>query len=310
MKSLHKKLTHKIRNGLRNHARSFCFALGQIKQKPLGNTLTILAIAVALALPFGLFTLVTNIQALGGYSSPSITVYLKKISPQQLNQFQQKISQLQPGTKINYISPESGLNELAHYTNMKRLFSQLKHNPLPGVLVITPRLNSKISTIQLLATQLRAYPQSERVQINMTWVRRLHYITHFGQRLSLALSIVFCLAVVLIIANTIRLITQRHQEEIHIMRLFGATPHFIRQPLLYRGTLLGFIGGLLAWILVSLILYWLVAPLQSLALSYQQPLSGMGFSLKGGLILTLISTGLAFLGSWFAVKPYLSMPEE
>ena len=120
----------------------------------------------------------------------------------------------------------------------------------------------------------------------------------------------FGLAVVLIITNTIRLITQRHKEDSQIMRLFGATKQFIRRPLLYRGTLLGFLGGVMAWILLCLITHWLVIPLKLLALSYQTTLNGSGISIMHGVVLSVVSTILAFLGSWVAITPYLGEAEE
>ena len=303
-------LSNKLINFFRNHSRDLCFAMGQIKKNPFGNLLTILAIAIALALPFGLYILVSNIQHVGGQPTPYLSIYLKKQT--QLNQLklQKKLESMPLVYQVKYVSPTEGMKQFSQYIKLNQFDKNRQANPLPGVLIVKLRDHNNITAIEMLASHLKQNPHIQLVQINMTWVKRLHYIINFGQRLTLALAIVFSLAVILIITNTIRLITQRNKEDIQIMRLFGATRHFIRRPLLYRGTLLGFIGGLLAWILVCLILHWMIVPLKMLALSYQSPLSGMGIDYSNGVIVTLVSTALAFIGSWIAISPYLHAQEE
>lgn len=305
-----KTVSNKLINFFRNHSRDLCFAMGQIRKAPLGNLLTVLAIAIALALPFGLYILVSNIQHVGGQPTPYLSIYLKKQNQFNQLKLQNKLESMRLVQEVRYISPEEGIKEFPQYIKLNRFDKSRQANPLPGVFVVKLNNHNNIAAIEMLASQLKQNPQIQLVQINMTWVKRLHYIINFGQRLTLALAIVFSLAVILIITNTIRLITQRNKKDIQIMRLFGATRHFIRRPLLYRGTLLGFTGGLLAWILVCLILHWMVIPLKMLALSYQSPLKDMGIRYNNGLILTLVSTILAFIGSWIAISPYLHAQEE
>ena len=55
-----------------------------------------------------------------------------------------------------------------------------------------------------------------------------------------------------IVQNTIRLTVFARRREIKIMQLVGATPWFIRFPMLLEGALYGFAGGLIAGIIVLL----------------------------------------------------------
>ncbi|MCB1904567.1 MAG: cell division protein, partial [Gammaproteobacteria bacterium] len=113
------------------------------------------------------------------------------------------------------------------------------------------------------------------------------------------------LAVILIIVNTIRLEIQNRHAEIEISKLIGATDSFIRRPFLYSGAWYGLFGGLISWLLVTLSLRLLDAPVARLAGLYQSDfiLSGMDFSTFSLLIGCGSLLGLA--GSWIAVGRHL-----
>jgi cell division transport system permease protein len=73
------------------------------------------------------------------------------------------------------------------------------------------------------------------------------------------ISIVFLVAIVLLvtastllIANTIRLSIFARRREIEVMKLVGATNWFVRGPFMLEGLLQGFIGSLLAVVLLVL----------------------------------------------------------
>jgi cell division transport system permease protein len=73
------------------------------------------------------------------------------------------------------------------------------------------------------------------------------------------ISLVFLIAVILLvvastllIANTIRLSIFARRREIEVMKLVGATNWFIRGPFMLEGLVCGFVGALLAVILLTL----------------------------------------------------------
>lgn len=65
----------------------------------------------------------------------------------------------------------------------------------------------------------------------------------------IALIAILFLVSVFIISNTIRLTTFDRREEIAIMRMVGATNGFIRWPFVYEGSLLGFLGAAIAFLM-------------------------------------------------------------
>ena len=129
----------------------------------------------------------------------------------------------------------------------------------------------------------------------------MYNILLLSQRLIYALLFLFTLGVLLIIGNTIRLITQSHSEEISVLALFGATPGFIRRPILYRGMLYGLFGGLLTCLIVAFIGMSLSSPANALLFSYSSSLSLVGLSWSSAFLLCAFSSLLGYLGARVAV---------
>ncbi|MCB1737170.1 MAG: cell division protein, partial [Gammaproteobacteria bacterium] len=83
------------------------------------------------------------------------------------------------------------------------------------------------------------------------------------------------------------------------------TNAFIRRPFLYGGIWYGLLGGLGAWIVVSIGMSVIDAPVQQLTHLYQSgyQLRGLGFG--GGIGLLLLGGTLGWCGAWLAVGRHL-----
>jgi len=117
----------------------------------------------------------------------------------------------------------------------------------------------------------------------------------------------FGVAVIVVVANTIRLDVAARADEIEIFALVGASHAFIRQPFLYSGFWYGLMGGVLAVLMMWLALFYLSIPLKRLLDVY-----GQGFEIYSlspvQLIILLLSSGwLGWLGAFLSVQRYLRM---
>ena len=124
------------------------------------------------------------------------------------------------------------------------------------------------------------------------------------------LAAIFSLAVIVVVANTIRLDVASRTEEIQVLSLVGASGSFIRQPFLYSGFWYGFLGAWLALGLYKLCLFFLRHPLERLLDAYgnQFVLQNLGATDVGVMVLGGGFLGLA--GAWIAVQRHLRQIRE
>lgn len=277
-----------------HHARAFFLSLGQLWGKKLANSLTLLVIAIALVLPAGLYLVIQNLAQLSGgwKNNTQISLYLQpSVTAQQAGQIQEKVNAFAAVDHSEYISKEEGLKELSKASNMGAIIENVETNPLPGVIVVQPKVLSP-QQLNELQQQLSTIPQVDLVQFDMAWVERWHSILELGKRVVYALAVLLGLGVVLIIGNTIYLATQSQQREIQIYLLAGASDAFIRRPYLYSGLLYGLLGAFLAEIIIFTIILWLKNPIANLANLYDSTFllssitfsNSLGFLAIGGLL--------------------------
>lgn len=104
-------------------------------------------------------------------------------------------------------------------------------------------------TVRAVARRMASYDFIDDVRFGEEWVEKLYRIRNIATAASLALGFTFALVALIIIGSTIRMAVLARSEEIHIMRLVGATDGFIRAPFLIEGFLKGALGGVLALML-------------------------------------------------------------
>lgn len=293
---------------LRAHRHAYHEALRYLKAGWFGSLVTILVIAVALALPWGLLlasryanTLFTqwNHQA-------QIILYLQPgASSKAIFDLKTKLQNHPSVASVNYISPEMGLAQLERREGFKDVITYLDQNPLPPVLEIEPRPDLSPQAIDALAQQLHQLPLVAQDQINVSSVKQLYAVLATAKRFIYTLAMLLSTAVLLIIGNTLRLIIMQRAEEIHVMKLVGASLAYTRRPYLYIGFLLGAVGGLLAWSIVYGFLSYLDMPLQQIN-GISQPLA---ISIKPTLTMTLLffltCISLGWLGAMTAAQRHL-----
>lgn len=294
---------------INTHLQAIASSVRKLTQTPLPTLMTLIVIGVALALPTGLFVLLENIKSVshGLSDSSQISLYLKMNLPS--NQTQSLLHRLQLQktiTAAKYISPQQGLSEFQLQTGFQNALSQLKENPLPGVILVQPNaaLASPEALNQLLQT-LKRFPEVDVAQLDMQWIKRFYGIIDLSKRIVYALGTLLGLGVLFIIGNTIHLSLQKYRREIEVFKLVGATDIYIRRPFLYTGMLYGLLGSLVAWLLVSILLWWLTVPVKNLASLYESHFVLQNLTLAATVILIASGVILGLTGAWLAVGKHL-----
>ncbi len=303
-------LKTRLRAYMRDHARVLLFSLGKLYRTPFATVMTILMIAVALALPACLYVLLSNLQTVTQKwdDAGQISIFLNEnTSDQQITQIQKKLRDNKLVERVDFISANEALKEFKQRSEFGDLLEGLPNNPLPPTLIITPVEAAKDSEhLQELKTQFVSIPQVQQVQVDMQWLQRLQSITAIIRHAIFAIGIMLGLSVLLVVGNSIRLDIENRREEIEVTKLIGATDRFIRRPFLYGGMWFGLLGGVLALLLVIIVLLVIRHPAQELVSLYNSDFSLILPSLTQSLLLVLTSIFLGLFGSWLAVNRRIS----
>jgi cell division transport system permease protein len=171
-----------------------------------------------------------------------------------------------PGVdSVAFISKQQALQTLKSELSDKSIVEELHTNPLPA-------------SFQVQATNASDLPQVERAvmgpngknpispAISNPFSRQqsTQQIAKVTSALKVVLTVIMALLIVaslMLIGNTIRLSIFTRRREVEVMRLVGATRWFIRWPFLIEGVVVGFMGGLVAILILWIGKITIVDPL-------------------------------------------------
>jgi cell division transport system permease protein len=285
-----------------HHLYSFVASLGRVARPPGATARTVGVMAVALALPLGLWLVLGNVERFAGnvQQARAISVFLKPAMD--VAQAQALATTLRGRGDIDRVelrTPQQGLEEL-RASGLGEAITAVGDNPLPSLLVITPKGDEA-----LLASSLQQLPEADLVQHDAVWRQRLDGWLRFGGRVALVLAALLGLGALLVVGNTVRLDIQSRREEIGVQQLLGATDGFIRRPFLYLGAWYGLAAGAFAIGLLTLAAIALRAPLAELASSYGSRFMLTGFDLPTALVVILGAAVLGWFGAGIVTGHYL-----
>ncbi len=302
--------SHRLRAWFYHHRDSARDSLQRLLAHAFSSVMTWLVIGIALALPVGLSVALDNARTVSSeLDSPAqLSVFLRpEMSLEAATQLQNKLEARADVVTTRLLPREQALLEFQQLSGFGDVLLHLEENPLPNLIIVSPtnpRLGAEAATA--LQTQLKTLPGVGRVVLDMEWVQRLNSLLLLGQRIITALGLLLALSVLLIIGNTIRLAIENRREEIVIVKLVGGSDAFVRRPFLYTGIWYGLGGAVVSWSIISATLWWLEAPLQSLALLYQSGFRIQGLGFSGGLLLLALGAVLGVVGAWLAVSRHLT----
>jgi cell division transport system permease protein len=289
---------------------SFFSSLGTLLGHRLGTLMTVLVLGIAMLLPLGLYVTLDNLRGLDLQQEDwgTITVFLRpEVDEQQALGLAARIER-ERAVEVVAVSPEQGMADFAQASGFGQSLELFEENPLPWVLLVTPRANPEEDIASLagaLSGWLGEQDGVDLVQVDFKWLQRLAGLLALGDAFVTVLTVLFSLAVVVVVANTIRLDVASRSHEIEVLHLVGASNGFIRQPFLYLGFWYGLLGALLALLLLALSLLYLARPLGRLLQAYGRSVDIGG---PGGASVALVLLGgglLGLLGAWLAVRRYL-----
>ncbi|HWP94896.1 MAG TPA: permease-like cell division protein FtsX [Gammaproteobacteria bacterium] len=298
---------------LRHHAMVAAATLARFRDQPLATLMTAGVIGIALALPAGLHAAIANVRALAGTweQTARITAFMKRdVTLERTRALGHALAERPEIAAVDVIAAEEALAEFRRLSGFGTALDLLDGNPLPHVLVI--RLADALGDpgrATALANELRRRPDVDLVQLDTDWLARLDALLALGERAALLLAVLFAVAVLLVVGNTIRLEIQQRRDEIEIVKLLGASDGFVRRPFLYDGLGYGILGGLTALLIVWLAGVTLAGPVERLAGLYGGTFTLQGLDAPTAALVLATAAALGWLGAWLAVSRHLDAIE-
>jgi cell division transport system permease protein len=168
--------------------------------------------------------------------------------------------------KVEFISKEDALAK--EQKRNKEAYQLLGRNPLPDSLRVTPNdpdgVGAIVDRLSPRGADGRRTPSIatvDDVRNREEDTNKILSATGLVKAVTAGMAILLVLASIALIANTIRLSIFARRREVEVMKLVGATNWFIRWPFMIEGVIVGFAGGLMAVLLLTIAKTTVVDPL-------------------------------------------------
>jgi cell division transport system permease protein len=171
-----------------------------------------------------------------------------------------------PGVaSVAYVSKQQALQTLKSELSDKSIVEELHTNPLPASFQVQATNASDLPQIENeVMGPSGKQPISPAISNPFSRQQSTQQIAKVTSALKIVLTVIMALLIVaslMLIGNTIRLSIFTRRREVEVMRLVGATRWFIRWPFLIEGVVVGFMGGLVAILILWIGKITIVDPL-------------------------------------------------
>ena len=277
---------------LHGHRLALKTAISHMLATPVSSLLTILAIALALALPSAILLTVDAISgSLGNSDGRQLSAFMKlNVDGKDLHLIAAELEKNPKISHVETISRTESLEKFRNSSGMADILKLLPENPLPAVLIIHP--DDQVDSLEALQRLAELVEQSDKVEsvaLDQEWMATLFSTLQAIQRFSLAMSLLFALLVALVIYNGLRIELLQHRNEIEVIKLVGGSDHYIQRPFHYHAVLLGGLGALLAALVIAIVFSGLQPYFDKLSTLYGAEIK---LRITAGYIVTLVLLGI------------------
>ena len=217
---------------------------------------------------FGLFLLFYyNVQSLLESIQEEVhfSIYLSDpVKNDVVEKIKEKLSADTRIFSFDYISKEEALTLFHKEFQDDSLIKSLGGNPLPASFEVKVKAayQEPKKLIPIIAP-IKEIAGVEEVQYGSDWLENLNRFLKVLRMIGVGIGGFLAVAVMTIIANTVRLHFYNRKEEIEIMKLIGATHRFIKIPFFMEGSFMGFLSGGVAVVMLFFMFHFSKKHLQS-----------------------------------------------
>jgi cell division transport system permease protein len=213
-------------------------------------------------------------------------------------------------SEATFISKNEALATLKSELEDKTIVEELHTNPLPNSFEVKADDAANLPAVEdaVFPNGPEGKPVNSIISNSFDRQHSSEKIEQVTSALKIVLTVItalLILASLMLVGNTIRLSIYTRRREVEVMRLVGATRWFIRWPFMIEGVVVGFVGGLLAILILWLGKITVVDPLSdSIGILAAQNNSTLGFP---ALIAILFAASIfvSTIGSGVTLRRFL-----
>jgi cell division transport system permease protein len=174
---------------------------------------------------------------------------------------------------VELINKAEALQELEGFLgdDKKDVLAQLQDNPLPRNFAVKADDAANLDNVRSAVTPpgpngkpqpiSPIIPKEDGIFDRREAQKKIEQVTSALKIVLTVITALLIAASLMLVGNTIRLSIYTRRREVEVMRLVGATRWFIRWPFMIEGVVVGFIGGLIAILVLWLGKLTIVDPL-------------------------------------------------
>ena len=222
---------------------------GFVRQKSL--TAATLVSTTASLMVFGVVLLVTaNVQQVSSQLElrKGVVAFIEDgVTEGQMDYMRQQMATLPEIESVAFVSKEEALEQFRTSLGEDEVLEALGTNPLPASFEVKLKAGQRdAAALERVAAFIGNLKGIEEVSYGGPWALRLDRLLRSLTVLNIIIGAIVGLAVAFVVANVVRLTVLARKEGIAIMRVVGATGHFVRTPFLMEGLLLTIMSALIA----------------------------------------------------------------
>ena len=271
---------------------------GFVRQKSL-TAATLVSTAASLMV-FGIVLLVTaNVQVVSSQleQRKGVVAFIEDgVTEGQIGYLRSEMAKLPEIEEITFVSKEEALEQFRKSLGEEDVLEALGSNPLPASFEIKLRAGQRgAEVLERVAAYVGNLKGIEEVSYGGPWALRLDRLLRSLTLLNIIIGAIVGLAVAFVVANVVRLTVLARKEGIEIMRVVGATSHFVRIPFLLEGMFHTIVSALVA-----------LALLYAVHRTFAQRLPDVAFLSPARVgIVILVGVGAGIVGTLFTLYEVL-----
>lgn len=184
-----------------------------------------------------------------------------------MESLREDVSRLPEVAAVTFISRDEALERFKDKWKDNALImqglSELGSNPFPASINVKAKEPGQYGGIADYLEKKNpldedGVPVIEKVNYreNKIIIDRLGRIIPTVEQTGMVVSAILALVAVIVVFNTIRLVTYTARDEISVMKLVGASNSYVRGPLVVSGIMYGIVSGLISLALLAAFAYW------------------------------------------------------